>query len=206
MKKRDILAGLIIGELSSWLILIIFNNLRIKFAFLWTLTVVLPVLSVIGLWIADFLGKKFFILWQAAKFVLVGILNTLIDLGVLNFLIWLFGISVGVQYSVFKGISFTIAVINSYFWNRSWTFYSAPAAAGAESIKSPTKATEFLQFFVVSVIGFAINVAVASFVVNAIGPRFGIGDKLWANVGALVATFIALAWNFLSYKFVVFKK
>jgi putative flippase GtrA len=51
-----------------------------------------------------------------------------------------------------------------------------------------------------------INVGVASFVVNIVGPQFGMGKKIWASVGAIVAAFFAFVWNFLGSKFVVFKK
>lgn len=134
---------------------------------------------------------------QAIKFILVGILNTLIDLGVLNLLIFASGISTGFAYSAFKGISFTAAVTNSYFLNKFWTFKSRGAGAAKK---------EFAQFFIVSFIGFGINVGIASLVVNVIGPQFGVGNKLWANVGAICATFAAMTWNFLGYKFIVFKK
>jgi len=133
---------------------------------------------------------------QAIKFILVGVLNTLVDLGVLNLLIWAFGIYSGFGYSAFKGISFTVAVINSYFLNKFWTFKMRET----EGVKR-----EFAQFFIVSLIGFGINVGVASFVVNVVGPQFGLGSKLWANVGAIYATFAAMSWNFLGYKFIVFK-
>jgi len=141
---------------------------------------------------------------QAGKFVLVGILNTLIDLGVLNLLIFITGIASGFGYSAFKGISFTVAVVNSYILNKFWTF-SAFAKASADKKSS---GREFSQFFIVSVIGFGINVGVASLVVNVIGNPFtfsGVSDTIWANVGAIVATFCAMAWNFLGYKFIVFK-
>ena len=136
------------------------------------------------------------IIKQAIKFILVGILNTFIDLGVLNILIWASGISAGLGYSAFKGISFTIAVINSYFLNKFWTFERRETAG----VKR-----EFSQFFVVSLIGFGINVGVASLVVNAIGPQFSIVPKLWANIGAICATLVGMTWNFLGYKFIVFK-
>lgn len=134
---------------------------------------------------------------QAIKFVLVGAFNTVIDLAVLNILIFISGISAGLGYSVFKGISFTAAVINSYFLNKSWTFQKG---AGGETRK------EFISFFIASVIGFVINVSAASAVVNFIGPQLGISPKIWANVGAIVATLFAMVWNFLAYKFIVFKK
>ncbi|MDO8663552.1 MAG: GtrA family protein [Candidatus Wildermuthbacteria bacterium] len=140
------------------------------------------------------------IIRQAVKFVLVGGLNTLIDLGVLNLLIFMTGIATGFGYSAFKGISFTVAVVNSYIWNKRWTF------KGSESNKG---AKEFGQFLVVSLIGFGINVGIASLVVNVIGNPFvfsGISAKLWANAGAIIATFCTMTWNFVGYKFIVFKK
>lgn len=138
------------------------------------------------------------VLRQAVKFVLVGGLNTVIDFGVLNLLIFTTSIASGFGYAAFKGISFVAAVINSYFLNKFWTFKSAGNSG-----------KEFSQFFLVSLIGFGINVGVASLVVNAIANPFGfsgISDKIWANVGALAATFCAMAWNFIGYKFIVFKK
>lgn len=196
MKKSDILAAVIIGEISAWLALLIFRNIQLELPFWWGLPIVLPILSLIGLWIASILGKRLFIIYQAAKFLLVGILNTLIDLGVLNFLILITGVTSGLNFSFFKGISFLVAVVNSYFWNKFWTFEKR------EITKAPE---EFAQFFTVALIGLGINVGVASLVVNVIGPQFGLSEKIWANIGAITATFIGMTWNFLGYKFIVFR-
>lgn len=133
---------------------------------------------------------------QFFKFAVVGVMNTLIDLGVLNGLILLTGMAVGWQFSVFKGISFIAAVINSYFFNKFWTFKS----------KKSVGAGELLQFFAVSVGGFVVNVGTASLVVNVIGPLWGISPTLWANVGAISAIAFSMAWNFIGYKFLVFRR
>lgn len=200
MRKNDLLSAFIIGEVSSWLILAVFENIRLKLFSLWVLPVFLPIFAIIGLWLAFIIGKKFVVVWQIAKFALVGILNTLLDLGVLNLLILFSEIATGFVYSVFKGVSFTVAVINSYFWNKFWTFKKSNTVA-------PGK--EFLQFVIISVIGFGINVGIASFIVNVISNRFaysGVSERLWANIGAVIATFVAMAWNFIGYKFIVFKQ
>ena len=196
MKKIDILAALIIGEVSALLALMIFKNIRLDIPFFWSSVIFLPVLTVFGLWIASLIGKKFLILWQAAKFALVGVLNTLVDLGILNLLIWTSGISVGLEFSIFKGLSFIVAVVNSYFWNKFWTF---------EKKETVSASKEFSQFFVVALIGFGINVGIASLVVNVVGPQFGLSKEIWANFGAIIATSFGMAWNFLGYKFIVFK-
>lgn len=198
MRKKDFLIALVIGELSAWLIFPIWFNARLFFNFwpwrFWLL-IILPILAIAGLGIISLLREKIFILWQFAKFILVGILNTLVDLGILNILILIFHIAWGIFYSVFKGISFLAAVINSYFWNKYWVFESKEG-----------RRREFFQFFLVSLIGFGINVGTASFIVNILGPQFGLEEKIWANVGAIVATLMAMLWNFLGYKFLVFKK
>ena len=203
MKKSDILAVLIIGEASAWLALAIFKNIRFSVPFWWALPIFLPILALAGLWVAYFMGKRFLIIFQAAKFVLVGFLNTLVDLGALNLLILFSGIASGMFYSIFKGISFTIAVINSYFWNKFWTFKKP---GGTEKTELGKSGKELLQFLMVSAVGFGINVGVASFVVGSIGPQLSFGDKIWANVAAIIATLCAMVWNFFGYKFIVFRK
>lgn len=130
-----------------------------------------------------------------AKFVFVGITNTVIDFGVLNLLIFLTDFSAGTYYSVFKTVSFTAAHINSYIWNRVWVF---------ESRKKRT-AKEYAQFLAVSVVGAVINVGAASLVVNFIPTQFGLGPKMWANVGVAAGAGAGLFWNFFGYKFIVFR-
>ncbi len=196
LKKSDIIISIIIGFLIGVLFLVIFKNVGTEIPYKWLLPIVFPFLTLLGIFLAAFIGRKLLMVWQAAKFLLVGALNTFIDLGVLNLLILISGIASGSLYSGFKGISFTIAVVNSYFWNKFWTFKRSKTTA-------PGK--EFLQFFIVSAIGFSINVGAASLVVNGIGPQFGLTAEIWANIGAIAAAFCAMVWNFVGYKFIVFK-
>lgn len=60
---------------------------------------------------------------QVVRFAIVGLMNTGVDLAVLNALIAIShrGGS-GFMYSIFKAISFLVAVVNSYFMNTRWTF------------------------------------------------------------------------------------
>lgn len=206
--KADIIGSLAIGELSAWLLYIIgkvnaaelplpqgivstFSTLQGALM----LAVALPILSVLGLYVAYFLAKFVKIIYQAAKFALVGVLNTFVDLGILNLFILLTGISAGTSYSMFKGVSFVVAALNSYVWNKWWTFESKREKMGKE----------FSQFMIVSVIGFFLNVGTATLMVNVIGPQFGLAPALWANVGALAGTAVVFIWNFVGYKFWVFK-
>lgn len=134
------------------------------------------------------------ILLQIAKFVVVGVLNTFVDLGVLNLLMLATGVVLGPMYIVFKSISFISGSLNSYVWNKYWTFESRRG-----------EAKEVIQFFIVSIVGFLINVGIASAVANNVSIA-GFSDKAMANIGALAGTIIGLTWNFLGYKFIVFSQ
>lgn len=196
--KKDIWASLILGELLAWLVLPIAKNLSFEVPVFWLWPLFLPVIVLLGMYFLFLVGRKIVLIWQIGKFGSVGILNTMVDWGVLNLLLFLTGVTSGVLYSVFKGISFLVALLNSYGWNKFWTF--------SEQKQTKKIGREFLQFTVVSVIGFVINVGTASLVVNYLGRPEAISPELWANLGALAGTILGMTWNFLGYKLIVFKK
>lgn len=205
MKKTDIIYPLIIGEGVAIIFLGILRYspkylpempaLAIKLVGYFP--IILPLLSVLGVLVVSLLAKKIPALFQLAKFGLVGALNTFIDLGILVFLLTIFGVTAGLLYSIAKAFSFSCSVVNSYFWNKFWTF--GKKETGVE-------AKEFGKFFLIAGIGFLLNVGVASFVVSVIGLQFGLSAESWALVGAFIAIFCVFMWNFLGYKFIVFKK
>lgn len=199
--KKDYLIVSLIGFFFGLLLLPVLNNIKLSFLEINAVTaafiaVGFVVFADFALWIAFLVARWIPVVLQIAKFSAIGALNTLLDLGILNILIFLTAIATGWWYSVFKGISFLVAAINSYFLNRYWTF----------GVKEEASAKEFSQFLIVSVIGFGLNVGVASLLVNVISHPANISPERWANIGALLATVCAMAWNFLGYKFFVFKR
>jgi putative flippase GtrA len=196
--KRDLGISVLIGFLAGFLLLPILPNIGISLKLSAGFLVVFGVatLAGAGYLIACLIGKGLLAMIQFAKFGIVGGLNAMIDLGILNLLIHATAISSGIFYSVFKSLSFLAAVINSYFWNKYWTF----------KVSGNPQAGEFLKFLSVNIVGFGINVGTASFIVNAIGAPAGISGELWANIGAVIASLVALMWNFIGMKFIVFKK
>jgi len=199
MKKIDIIASFIIGEVCAIIFLLVSRFLELPSGltkFTKFFPIVLPLLSIAGIYASWFLGRKWPTIFQMGKSFLVGILNTFIDLGVLNLLMWILNISFGWRYTFLKGISFCAATINSYFWNKTWAF---------EKKEAKTTTKEIGQFFSVAIGGLLINLLVASFVIR-IGPHFELSSKIWANVGAIAAAFGAFLWNFFGYKLIVFKK
>jgi putative flippase GtrA len=212
MPKKDywlgMLSGLLIGLMFLPVLAVAKPDLYIKLKL-----AIIPFFLIgtpLGLAIAHLIGKKLPVVWQLGKFGVTGVLNVLVDFGVLTlltiFLKYYFQInstdiffSLGVLvisiYSLYKALSFTIANINSYFWNKYWTFDE----------KRENK-SEFAQFFVVSIVGFIINVLVASFVFKYIHPPVSMNYDQWGLIGAAMGSIVGLAWNFLGYKFLVFKK
>jgi len=148
--------------------------------------------------------NRFPFIRQFAKFALVGVMNTLVDLLVLNIETIITSVRVGSGYAIQKGLSFMVAVIFSYFVNKRWTF---------QDQSREDEGKKFSQFLFVSVIGMVINVSVATIAVTYIKPVVNsflawpfLTDQIWVNLGALCGTAIGLVWNFIGYKFWVFKK
>ncbi|MDO8231802.1 MAG: GtrA family protein [bacterium] len=136
---------------------------------------------------------------ELMRFICVGVLNTVVDLGVLNALLFVFGGGEGVQgglYVVFKSISFLAAVTNSFFFNKYWVF----AKSSSPEIK------ESALFLGVSVAGFLINVGVSAAAFFIFADILEVSSSLAVNAGALFGSGAVLLSNFLGYKFVVFKK
>ena len=127
-------------------------------------------------------------------------MNTSIDFGILNLLMWWTDIYRGKWIILLNIISFSIAVINSYLWNKHWTFRAKEADEPGEVAK------EFSQFMMVTLIGLAINSSIVFGITTFISPFFGLSPELWANLAKGAATGFSLIWNFFGYKFFVFKK
>jgi len=201
MKKSDIIIAFLIGGITALYFMNLFSGLTEKTPFLSPILKILPVvfslLSIFCLWLAYLLGKKFLFIFQLAKFLLVGTLAAIFDLGILSLFIGYSGVIAGLGFSFFKGISFIIATSAKYFADKFWAF---------KKTETSGMNREFGKFFIVTIIGLVINVAVASWIVNRVGPQFGLPPEIWANFAGIAAILVTFIWNFISYKFLVFKK
>lgn len=121
---------------------------------------------------------------QALKFSLVGISNTFVDWAIYFALTrWL---GLGTLPVLAKSFSYGAGIINSFFWNKRWTFRSTES--GPLSV--------FL-FFIISLTALGVNAAVLHLGLNV----FSIGEFL----ALIAATGFTLLWNFLMSKWVVFR-
>ena len=116
------------------------------------------------------------------KFGVVGASGLFIDFG----FTWVCKEWLKIQKYLSNAIGFCIAASWNYFFNRIWTFQS----------QNPEIMTEFSLFFIISLIGLAINTLVLWLLVNRYKYNFYI-SKLFA-IG------VATAWNFLANYFITF--
>lgn len=160
---------------------------------LFSLPLLLPLAAILGMSVAYFLGRKLAIFWQFSKFVMVGVLNTSIDFGVLNFLVAATGITGGASIISLNASAFCAAVFNSYFWNKRWVFAGRPGG-------------KFISFLIITIIGVGINSGIVFFITTFVPPIAELDRTLWVNFAKALATGISLFWNFMGYKLIVFKR
>jgi len=201
--KRDVILGLVCGEVTSWFLIFIIKNPYIEELgalakienMVWLLLIAMPVIFSLGVIIGNLVAKLIKVISQVVKFLEVGILNTFIDLGILNLLVWQTGITSGGYLAPLNTVSFLCAATNSYYWNKFWTFKSGVGI----------RRKEFLQFLIISVIGWGINTGIVVLGTTYLAPAFALSAGAWVNVVKLSATLISMVWNFIGYKFIVFK-
>ena len=192
--------SLVIGEAAALLMLAISRVIHLPDQagpILKWLPLGFPIFTLAVMVVGSLVGKWISVIYQLTKFALVGGLNFLIDLGTLNLLIALSGIASGFYAVAFKGVAFLVALVSSFLWNKFWTFQ-------ARSVENARQ--QFAEFFAVTVVGFLINVGVFALMNDVVGTRGGINPPTWASISAAAAAIVGLVWNFIGYKFVVFKK
>lgn len=193
--KNDLISSIILGFIIGIFTPLILQNVGKTLPLQNYYFAIFPVLTLIGVWISYLIGGRLPVIIQIAKFGVVGVANTVIDFGILNFLSARFHIYSGVEVSPLNVASFSVAVVNSYFWNKYWTFKGGQGKTGKQ----------FVEFIIVSVIAIFINTGLV-YLITLVPPVAGISEARWLNVAKLIATFASLVWNFLGYKFVVFKE
>ena len=194
--KFAIITGLTTG-IIAWRVLLFLGTTEIYgISTIW-LVVVVPLAWIVGVKLGYVLGRWMAFFNQFGKFVAVGFTNAAVDFGILNLQISLTGIESGWHYSLFKSVSFVVAVMHSYVWNKYWVFDSASSSGGR---------SEFFKFLTVNLVAIVFNVGIASFVVNYVTPFGGIDTKVWANIGAVIGSACSIFLTFIGARLFVFKK
>lgn len=210
MEKRDIKASAVIGALVGILIQPVIDNIAKGSPLLTnalgggmltppsrlSIFLFFTFFAPSALWIAHWLARVWSVLYQFAKFAAVGTLNSFINFGILNFQSLITGTNSGPLIPLFATIAFLAATTNSFFWNKYWTFGSRGTPGSKEAPK----------FYLIAMGGWGLDVAAVSLVVNYLHPAAGISPQLWLNIGGLCGVAASFLWNFIGYKYLVFKQ
>ena len=207
--RKDFWLAVLAGEIVAWLSLPTLKNLTILdllakweiglriFMLFWAFFV--PVGAIFGLYLFYFIAnrKNKIGFLQIGKYGVIGVLNTFLNAGIYNVLIFTTDIVSGFIIDLFFIFAFIITVTNSFFWNRYWTFEQTSAESAGRDV---------FQFFFVSAIVAIVNMGILHIIVNVIGAPAGIDLKIWANIALAFTIITAFFGNFFGYKFLVFKK
>ncbi len=149
--------------------------------------------------------KRFF------KFLVVGTTGFVVDFGVFNLLIRALEFAPVLA----QAVSFTLAAVNNFLWNRYWTYPDS---------RSKPILRQFGQFFVLSVIGLLIRTPIFSLlsgpaqsIVDSVpyGPFAGLLNfainsvhltphQIASNAALAGAVLVVLFWNFFSNRFITY--
>ena len=114
------------------------------------------------------------------RFATVGTIGSLVDFGILNLGIQVFGLEKWLA----NTFSFSAAVVSNFTWNRLWTFPES---------RVQSLWPQLGQFFLVNLAGYGINQGVFLSLDHYVFAPWGI----WGyNVAKAVAIGIVLFWNF----------
>jgi putative flippase GtrA len=133
-----------------------------------------------------------------AKFAIVGTIGAVVDFTVLNIMKIMFeqvelgaGWSLSmpvddIQLGLANAISFSVAVLSNFTWNRLWTFPES---------RERSLGVQMLQFTIVNVLGLVINTVIV-LVMNRYVFQLFLSDRLSYNLAKAIAIIVVLFWNF----------
>jgi len=195
MKKTDYAIAGLIGFFAGIFVIPVLYNIGMRNPFvLLALPWVVAVCALVGMLVAGFLGRKFIFFIQLAKFGVVGVLNTAIDFGVLNIISLMTGVTGGLIVGGVNIPGVILALTNAYFFNKLWVFSHRDNKGILH---------DFPKFLLISGTGIIINSGIVILATSY--PVVSFDAKTWLNLAKVCATGFSLVWNFLGYKFIVFK-
>jgi putative flippase GtrA len=130
---------------------------------------------------------------QMLRFALVGSLNTVIDLAVLNCLLWVWPTHHNSVLLLDNSIAFSIGAINSFLLNKYWTFQRT-GYPGTQ---------EITRFALTTLAALALNDSILWVISGLLHPVF-LSAPLWANVSKLGAIAGTVLLSYLGMRLWVF--
>ena len=128
--------------------------------------------------------------WQFVRYCLVGGANTIIDLSILNILLWRFPTSNVQTLALYNAVAYTGGALSSFFLNKYWTFRRKQKIAAREVVRFAISL--FLEVIYSSILVWLAGRALQPLIANV---------TLWGNASKLVAVVVGTV---ISYSFMRF--
>jgi putative flippase GtrA len=130
------------------------------------------------------------------KFSFVGVTGTIVDFGVMNLMSLVFHLPLLWA----QAISFTIAVVNNFLWNRYWTY------PDSRSKRAPQ---QLIQFVLINLVGILVRTPLISWLnklildaLNNAAIRLPLENFVISQNAALaISILIILFWNFFANRY-----
>jgi len=130
------------------------------------------------------------------KFSFVGVTGTIVDFGFMNLLSLVFKVSLVWA----QGISFALAVLNNFLWNRYWTYPES---------KSKAIPKQLVQFVIINIIGIMIRTPLVpwldrqlfNFLLNINLDLPLRNNVISQNLALAIAILIITFWNYFANRY-----
>lgn len=126
---------------------------------------------------------------QKIRFGVVGLLNTLADIGILNFLVWV----VGTPLIFANLIATTVAMILSFFLNKNTVFHNHEKSR-----------RQIVLFVFVTAIGLWVIQTAA--LVGMYAVLEALPEEVRLNIAKVAGIACSMTWNYIWYSRVVFRR
>jgi len=130
------------------------------------------------------------------KFAFVGVTGTIVDFGLMN----LFSLAFKIPLIWAQAMSFIIAVINNFLWNRFWTYPDSRSKAAHRQL---------LQFFLINLVGIAIRTPLIAWlnkmILNSLTnstTTLPLGNTIISqNLALALSVGVIMLWNFFANRY-----
>jgi len=133
--------------------------------------------------------------WQFLRYCLVGGVNTLLDLLVLNVLLWGFPTKNVLMLVVYNSVAYSGGAVTSFFLNKYWTFRR----------KQRTTRREVVRFAIILTLEILYSNGLVWLAGKALQPLIT-NPTLWGNVSKLVAVAGGAVLSYTFMRFWIFAK
>lgn len=131
-----------------------------------------------------------------SKFSMVGLLNAVVDIGVLNLFLWLQPTREPGLLLLYNGVALVLANANSYVWNTMWTFRG----------RSEHGLRQTTLFVLQAVLNIAVSSGIFWALIHSLLTDTDIPAYLVGNVAKIISVLVASTMSFFLMRYLVFSR